>query len=61
MNSKAILHIDGDAFFASCEVAKNPALRGKPVIVGKERGMATALTYEAKAMGIKRGMTIYEI
>ncbi len=58
---RAILHIDGDAFFASCEVAKNPALRGKPVITGKERGIVSACTYEAKARGVKRGMTLVEV
>ena len=58
---KAILHVDGDGFFAGCEVAKNPSLRGKPVVVGRERGMALALTYEARAFGIKRGMTITEV
>lgn len=57
----AILHIDGDSFFASCEVAKNPSLKGKPVITGKERGIASAMTYEAKAKGVKRGMRISEI
>ncbi len=58
---RAILHVDGDGFFAGCEVAKNPSLRGKPVVVGKERGMALAMTYEAKAFGIKRGMTGSEV
>ncbi len=58
---RAILHIDGDSFFASCEVAKNPALRGKPVITGKERGIVSAATYEAKARGVKRGMTLSEV
>jgi DNA polymerase-4/DNA polymerase V len=58
---RALLHIDGDAFFASCEVAKNPKLRGKPVVTGKERGIASALTYEAKACGVKRGMRLSEI
>lgn len=57
---RAILHVDGDGFFAGCEVAKNPSLRGKPVIVGKERGMALAMTYEAKAKGVKRGMPLSE-
>jgi len=56
-----ILHIDGDAFFASCEVAINPALRGKPVIIGRERGIATAFTYEAKARGVSRGMLMHQI
>ncbi len=58
---RAILHIDGDAFFAACEVAKNPTLRGKPVITGKERGIVSAATYEAKALGVKRGMTLSEV
>lgn len=58
---KAILHIDGDSFFASCEVAKNPSLRGKPVVTGKERGIASSMTYEAKARGVTRGMQIREI
>lgn len=60
-SSRAILHIDGDAFFAACEVAKNPKLRGKPVITGKERGIVSACTYEAKALGIKRGMRLFEV
>ena len=57
----AIIHIDGDAFFASCEQARNPKLRGKPVITGKERGIAASMSYEAKAMGVTRGMSLYEI
>ncbi len=58
---RAILHIDGDSFFASCEVAKDPSLRGKPVITGKERGIVSACTYEAKARGVKRGMALHEV
>ncbi|MBI2409689.1 DNA polymerase IV [Candidatus Kaiserbacteria bacterium] len=58
---RAILHIDGDAFFAACEVAKDPALRGRPVITGKERGIVSAATYEAKARGVTRGMTLSEV
>jgi DNA polymerase-4/DNA polymerase V len=57
---RAILHIDGDSFFAACEVAKNPSLRGKPVITGKERGIVSAATYEAKARGVKRGVPLHE-
>jgi len=58
---RAIVHVDGDAFFASCEVAKNPTLRGKPVVVGGMRGIAVALTYEAKARGVVRGMPVFQI
>lgn len=57
---RAILHIDGDCFFAACEVARNPKLKGKPVVIGKERSMVTALTYEAKARGVTRCMLISE-
>lgn len=58
---RAILHIDGDSFFASCEVALNPSLKGKPVITGKERGIASSMSYEAKAKGVTRGMILSEI
>jgi nucleotidyltransferase/DNA polymerase involved in DNA repair len=57
----AIIHIDGDAFFASCEVAQNEALRGKPVVTGQEKGMAIAVSYEAKARGVSRGMLLSDI
>ncbi len=57
---KAILHIDGDAFFASCEQARNPKLKGKPVITGKERGIVASMSYEAKALGITRAMRLLE-
>jgi DNA polymerase-4 len=58
---RAILHIDADSFFASVEQAINPKLRCRPVITGKERGIASAVSIEAKALGVKRGMTIREI
>ncbi|MCE9541803.1 DNA polymerase IV [Candidatus Kaiserbacteria bacterium] len=58
---RAILHIDGDAFFASCEVAKDPSLRGKPVVTGKERGIASSMSYEVKRRGATRGMSLAEI
>jgi DNA polymerase-4 len=57
----AILHIDGDAFFASCEQASNPELKGKPVVTGKERGIAASMSYEAKARGVVRGMRLSDI
>ncbi len=51
-----VLHLDGDAFFASVEQALDPALKGRPVMTGAERGIVAALSYEAKARGITRGM-----
>ncbi len=58
---RAVLHIDGDAFFASCEQARDPALKGKPVITGLERGIASSMSYEAKARGVTRAMPLHEI
>ncbi len=55
---RAILHIDGDAFFASCEEAMHPELRGKPIITGAERGIVACASYAAKAKGIKRGVPL---
>lgn len=58
---QAILHIDGDAFFASVMRSVNPSLIGKPIVTGSERGIATAISYEAKKFGITRGMPGFEI
>src|SRR6266481_9977 len=58
---RAIVHFDGDSFFASVEQLMNHALRGKPVVTGGERGAATSLSYEAKRMGAHRGMSMQEI
>ena len=57
---RAILHIDGDAFFTSCEEAIHPELRGKPIIAGGERGIVACASYAAKAMGVKRGIPLHE-
>lgn len=52
------MHMDADAFFASCEQAIHPDL---PVITGKERGIVAAASYEAKARGVERGMRLFEV
>lgn len=56
----AILHFDGDAFFTSVEQAIHPALKGRPVVTGKERGIIACASYEAKALGISRGIALHE-
>lgn len=60
-SSNAILHVDGDCFFASVEQMRNPSLLGKPVTTGTERGIASAMSYEAKACGVTRAMSLPEI
>ncbi|MBU2103043.1 MAG: DNA polymerase IV, partial [Candidatus Omnitrophica bacterium] len=57
---KAILHVDCDAFFTSCEEAQNPRLRGKPLVTGQERGIVSCASYEAKKRGVKRPMRLGE-
>ena len=57
---RAIVHLDGDAFFTSVEQALKPALRGKPVVTGRERGIIACASYEAKALGIKRGIPLFQ-
>ena len=55
------LHADGDSFFVECELSKRPELRGKPVIVGGDKGIAVAMSREAKKLGVHRGMPVFKI
>jgi DNA polymerase-4 len=48
-----IVHLDADAFFVSCELALRPDLRGtKCAVGGRERGIISSASYEARACGV---------
>ena len=60
---KAILHIDCNCFFVSCERLRDPKLKNKPIIVGggpgnMRRGIVSCGSYEVRKFGVHAGMSL---
>ena len=64
METRRIVHIDMDAFYAAVEQRDHPAYRGRPVIVGADpqggrgRGVVSTASYEARPFGVHSAMPI---
>ena len=63
--SRIVVFVDLDYFFAQCEELRNPALKGKPVVIGmysgrtEESGAVSTANYVARKFGIKSGMPLF--
>lgn len=60
-----IIHIDCNTFYVSCEISLRPDLLGKPVVVANCNevggGVILALNKEAKSLGLKRGIPVFQV
>jgi DNA polymerase-4 len=57
--TRAIVHLDLDAFFAAVEVLEDPALADKPLLIGgrpEDRGVVATASYPARAFGVHSAM-----
>lgn len=57
--TRAIVHLDMNTFFVSCERLTNSQLMGIPLIIGGgERGVVASCSYEARKFGVRSAMPI---
>ena len=59
ITNRRIIHVDMDAFFAAVEMREDPALRGRPLVIGgdpEQRGTVATCNYEARKFGIHSAM-----
>lgn len=58
--SEYILHIDMNAFYASCELLRHHEYINMPLVVGDgERAVVSAASYEARKYGIHSAMPVF--
>src|SRR5512139_1104717 len=66
VRSRVVMLVDLDYFFAQCEELRNPALKGKPVVIGMysgrtaESGAVSTANYAARALGVRSGMPLFQ-
>ena len=64
MMMRSIIHVDMNAFYASCHQAQNPAWQGKPLLVAgdpqKRHGIILTASYEARKFGIKTAIPVWQ-
>ena len=59
MQTRKIIHVDMDAYYAAVEILDNPALRGLPLVIGgspQSRGVVCTASYEARKFGVHSAM-----
>ena len=58
LENRAIVHMDLDTFFVSCERLLDSRLIGKPVLIGgtSDRGVVASCSYEARTFGVHSAM-----
>jgi DNA polymerase IV (DinB-like DNA polymerase) len=65
LQTRIIILVDLDYFFAQCEELRNPALKGKPVVVGmysgrtEDSGAVSTSNYEARKYRVKSGIPLF--